>query len=479
MNHKSAISMISIAPIVPVHQAGILIVDDRQDNLVTLEVVLAGMNCRLVRAASGQEALRKLIVENYALILMDVHRTDVDGFETAHIIRQMEGRRSVPIIFLTAVGKQEGQILRGYAAGAVDYITKPFLPEILRSKVAFFLDLYRLQQRLVLSEKSLLKTNLSLTKTINEQVDIIREVKLRRVEAEEANQAKSEFLSLMSHELRTSLNAIIGSSEIMIKGREGMPTVQQTEYLQDIYNAGGYLLSLTNDILDLPKIGAGNLEFKKRAFPGGNLVDRSLVNFKEKALQHRSKLSAEGAGAIGEICADEQRYQTNFPVIKSKHEVTIRIVAIDGHPLTLKGLESLFNVQPDFELVAVCTEGGKALECVRKHKPDIVLLDIKLPGADGLTIAREIMAESNPSRIVIYTAVIEEEQMLDAVRMGVYGIVLKEMAPQLLVQCIQKIAAGEKWIEGRSARLSLENMLRREVGAREMAGLVTQREAII
>ena len=159
--------------------------------------------------------------------------------------------------------------------------------------------------------------------------------------------------------------------------------------------------------------------------------------------------------------------------------MAIRLMSIDDHPLIQFGLRDLFKQQEDFELVAHCSEADKAVEFTRLHKPDIVILDINMPRMDGIAVARAILAEKRPPRIVIYAAVIEEEQMLEAVRAGVYGIVLKEMAPQLLVQCIRKVHAGEKWLERHSARLTLENMLRREAGARSIATLMTKREIAI
>jgi len=159
--------------------------------------------------------------------------------------------------------------------------------------------------------------------------------------------------------------------------------------------------------------------------------------------------------------------------------VAIRLLSIDDHPVILVGLEGLFQQQPDFELVAHCTEAKKALELVRLHQPDIVILDIKMPGTDGLTLAREMLTEKQAPRIVVYTAEMDENQMLEAIRIGVHGIVLKEMAPQLLVQCIRTVYGGEKWFERHSARLTLENILRRETGAREIAALITKRESAI
>jgi len=104
---------------------------------------------------------------------------------------------------------------------------------------------------------------------------------------------------------------------------------------------------------------------------------------------------------------------------------------------------------------------------------------IRMPGKDGLAITKELLAEKLPTRVVFFTEEIEEDQLLEAVRTGVKGIVLKEMDPRLLVQCVRKVHAGEQWIERRAATLSFEKLLRREAGAREIASLLTPRETSI
>lgn len=154
----------------------------------------------------------------------------------------------------------------------------------------------------------------------------------------------------------------------------------------------------------------------------------------------------------------------------------ISLVVADDHPLILDGMENLFRLEEDFQLMARCKDGIEAMQAVRQHRPDIVILDIRMPGKDGLTIAREILAEKLPTRVVILTAELEGDQLLEAVRSGVRGIVLKEMAPQLLVQCVRKVHAGEQWIERRSTSLNLEKILRREAAAREIEALITPRE---
>ena len=157
--------------------------------------------------------------------------------------------------------------------------------------------------------------------------------------------------------------------------------------------------------------------------------------------------------------------------------MTIRLVIADDHPLVLNGIEDIFRLETDFELVAKCTDGEETLAAVRRHRPDVVILDIRMPGKDGLAITRELLAEKIPTRVILYTAEINEDQLLEAIRMGVRGIVLKEMDPKLLVQCVRKVHAGEQWIERRTARLSLEKLLRREAGALEIASLLTPRES--
>lgn len=154
----------------------------------------------------------------------------------------------------------------------------------------------------------------------------------------------------------------------------------------------------------------------------------------------------------------------------------IRLVLADDHPLILDGLENLFHLEKDFQVVARCMNGIETMQAMHRHRPDVLILDICMPGKDGLEVAREMRKEELPTRVVLLTAALDEEELLAAVRAGVQGIVLKEMAPKFLVQCIRKVHAGGQWIERLSIRQALEKMLRREAGAREIAALLTHRE---
>jgi response regulator RpfG family c-di-GMP phosphodiesterase len=129
-------------------RASILLVDDMEDNLVALEAVLGSLNEPLVRARSGEEAMKALLRQKFAVVLLDVRMPGMDGFETASNIKRLDQTKDIPIIFLTGTEADSGYAFRGYATGAADYLTKPFDPWVLRAKVNVFLDLHRKNRQL-------------------------------------------------------------------------------------------------------------------------------------------------------------------------------------------------------------------------------------------------------------------------------------------------------------------------------------------
>ncbi|NUT41901.1 MAG: response regulator [Thermoactinospora sp.] len=141
-------------------RAKILLVDDREENLIALEAILSSLDLVPVRARSGEEALKALLGTEFALILLDVRMPGMDGFETAAHIKRRERTRNIPIIFLTVVDSAPDYAFRGYAAGAVDYLTKPFDPWVLRAKVQVFVELYNMNRRLA-EQASLLRERLT------------------------------------------------------------------------------------------------------------------------------------------------------------------------------------------------------------------------------------------------------------------------------------------------------------------------------
>jgi DNA-binding NarL/FixJ family response regulator len=154
----------------------------------------------------------------------------------------------------------------------------------------------------------------------------------------------------------------------------------------------------------------------------------------------------------------------------------IRIVLADDHPIVLDGLENLFRLQPNFQVVARCSNGEEALTAVRRHRPDVLLLDIHMPGKDGLSVLRELHQEKLPTKTVLLAAVVEEAEALDALRHGVRGMLLKELAPQMVVRCVRKVHGGEQWIETHAFGCALNGLLQREAGEREVVRVLTPRE---
>ena len=154
----------------------------------------------------------------------------------------------------------------------------------------------------------------------------------------------------------------------------------------------------------------------------------------------------------------------------------IRLILADDHPLVLDGLENLFRLEPDIQVVARCVSGEESLAAVRRHRQDVLVLDVHMPRKDGLTVLRELHREKLPTKVVLLAAALEEDEVLEALRLGVRGMVLKELAPKMVVQCVRKVHAGEQWIEKQAFSRALDTLLRREAGERETAGVLTPRE---
>ncbi len=254
----------------PAEIVDILMVDDNADNLVALEAVLGDLGQNLVTAASGEEALKRLLEQDFAVILMDVQMPDMDGFEAARMIRQRDRSRHTPILFLTAINKTDAHVSQGYAVGAADYVFKPFHPDVLRAKVGAFVELSRKNKELRAhierrqqAEEEVRTLNADLEKRVAERTAelerAIRELKSENAERKRAEQAvmeeqrKIEGLNLRlqramtetHHRVKNNLQTIAAIVDMRLMDEE------DTIPVEEIHRLGSQIrtLAAVHDIL--------------------------------------------------------------------------------------------------------------------------------------------------------------------------------------------------------------------------------------
>ena len=239
----------------------ILLVDDQPDNLLSAEAVLEVLGEEIVKAQSGREALRHLLDSDFAVILLDVMMPGMDGFETATLIRQRERSRHTPIIFLTALGKSEEHLIRGYDVGAVDYLFKPIVPDVLRSKVTVFADLHRKSRLLKRHTELLEKRNLELERALadlekaDKEILRLNEHLERRVcELDSVNKELEAFSYSVSHDLRAPLTRIAGFSQALDEAYSSQLDETGRQYLERVNTAARRMCQLVDDLLNFSRV---------------------------------------------------------------------------------------------------------------------------------------------------------------------------------------------------------------------------------
>ncbi|HEY8378425.1 MAG TPA: response regulator, partial [Nannocystis sp.] len=279
----------------------ILLVDDNPNNLLALEALLSDIGARFVKARSGVDALKCLLEQDFALIILDIQMPDMDGFETAAMIRGRERSRRIPIIFLTAFNRSDTQVHRGYALGAVDFLFKPIVPEILRSKVAVFADLYRKTEEVRRQAEQLRAAE----RQDAERRVAVAELQARAAALAEADRRKDEFLAVMAHELRNPLTPITTALETLRYAQPG--TLQLERARQAMERQVQHLVRLVDGLLDASRYTAGTIELRKQKVGVAAVVQQAAQMSQPLITERRHALAIDLADPRLECIADPDR----------------------------------------------------------------------------------------------------------------------------------------------------------------------------
>jgi len=263
----------------------ILIVDDRTENIISLKKILEYNGLEVDTANSGEEALKKILTNSYALIILDVQMPVMDGFEVAEAVLGYSKTRDIPIIFLSAVNLDKKFITKGYLSGGLDYITKPVDPDVLILKVRTFVRLY--EQNRELNEV---------------QENLKAEIEFRK----SAERKKDEFISIASHELKTPLTSIKGYLQLMEGSVESGTNENTKKYLDRTLIQLDKLGNLVADLLDLSKIESGKLQFNKKYHDFDPLLENAIEIIRQTHPKHEIVRTGK---ANATIFADDVRIE--------------------------------------------------------------------------------------------------------------------------------------------------------------------------
>jgi signal transduction histidine kinase len=323
------------SPSVSASPVKILLVDDEARNLDVLESLLNTPEHSLVRAPTPDQALMHLLTGDFAVIVLDIQMPNMSGIELAKLIKQRRRTRHIPIIFLTAYYQEDEDVLEGYGSGAVDYLTKPINPQILRSKIAVFVDLFRKSQALEASntaleteieqrlnaEEALRKANNELEARVNARTADLsraneelrtREAALRESETmlKAASYAKDDFLAALSHELRTPLNPVL----LLASHLAGEPTVPDgmRAHFETIRKNVELEARLIDDLLDLTRITRGVLRLELRPVDAHTAVGDAFSIVKPEADEKRLRFHINFGASEHMVFGDIVRLQQVF-----------------------------------------------------------------------------------------------------------------------------------------------------------------------
>jgi signal transduction histidine kinase len=297
----------------------ILIVDDESRNLDALEAMLASSGCALVRALSADDALLAMLRHDFAAMILDIRMPGMSGIELADLVKQRRRTQDVPILFLTAHLVEDSDVLRGYGVGAVDYLSKPIRPEILRSKVSVFVELHRKTRALAAlndalhqevaerhsAQRALEQANEELERRVAERTKALT---LARDEAERQSRLKDEFLATLSHELRTPMNAILGWLSMLTKG-EAVSASETREAIAVIQRNAQIQAKLIDDLLEMNKLSHGDVRLELEPTDVGVVLDAAMQALRPAADSKGVGMAVVVDPSVPPITADARRVQ--------------------------------------------------------------------------------------------------------------------------------------------------------------------------
>jgi signal transduction histidine kinase len=266
---------------------GILLVDDEPRNLDALEAILSDQGYRLLRALDADQALKQLLEHDVAAIVLDIKMPGTSGFELAQMIKATRRYRQIPIVFLTAYLVEDQDVLAGYGAGAVDYLTKPINPQILRHKVAVFADLFR-------KTRALAELNDTLEERVRE-----RTADLEKSEAalRAADRKKDEFIAILAHELRNPLAPLRFGLDILGKQQAQVTPLQQ-KTLAAMNRQLDHMVRLIDDLLDISRVSRGAIELKKERVDLASIVANALDIARPMLDRRRHELTVAASDSV-------------------------------------------------------------------------------------------------------------------------------------------------------------------------------------
>jgi signal transduction histidine kinase len=272
----------------------ILLVDDEQRNLDALEAILEDPGYRLLRSDDAEKALRLLLDHDVAAIVLDIKMPGVSGFELAQLIKGTKKFREIPILFLTAYMVEDQDILAGYGAGAVDYLTKPVKPQVLRHKISVFAELFR-------KTRALAELNETLELRVQERT---AELERSEVALRAASVQKDAFLATLAHELRNPLAPLRTGVDLLLHMPNPTPSAART--LASMDRQLHHMVRLIDDLLDVSRISRGMLELKPEPVELRSLVEAAVETVKPFFDQRKQRVRVEADGA-GHAVVDPTR----------------------------------------------------------------------------------------------------------------------------------------------------------------------------